>query len=97
MCVRVYRVRVRNPFRQIAKPQASLGHMRDVSGPRFCFLARVRKIGPTLPMSAKHCEFICGGTELQCLLNFLPVWDRQGGNLGKHSNLAWLRPNFCLP
>ena len=73
---------------KIAKPRASLGHMRDTSGPRFCFPARMRKIPAHASQERKHCEFICGGTELQCLFNFLPVWDRQGGNIGKHSNLA---------
>ena len=71
-----------------ARPRASLGHMRDASGPRFHFLARMRKIPTHASQERKHCEFICGGTELQCFINFLPVWDRQGGNIGKHSNLA---------
>ena len=46
------------------------------------------KYQPALPRGRKHCEFICGGTELQCFFDFLPVWDRQGGNIGKHSNLG---------
>ena len=48
-------------------------------GPRFRFRSTCEKQS-TLPGSATHCVFMCGGTRLQCLLDFLPVWDRQGGN-----------------